>query len=257
MVEIEKNKILVTCSKGLSPFLAEEIRLLDFPVHEEKTLGVFTEGSLEDTIKLNLHIRTGQRVLYFLKDFGARSAEDLYNNVVQIPWENYLEKDGYFSITSAIMNDSISDSRFANMKCKDAIADRMRQVYDIRPDSGVNRTKSVYYLYWKDDECSIFLDTSGEPLSRRGYRKIPFKAPMQETLAAAVILASKWKNGEDFINPMCGSGTLAIEAALIGLNKAPGLLRNNFGFMHIKNFNRKAYKLSRLSAKTATKKKIG
>ncbi len=113
------------------------------------------------------------------------------------------------------------------------------------------------YLYWKNDECSLYLDTSGEPLSKRGYRKIPFKAPMQETLAASVILATGWNGRGNFINPMCGSGTLAIEAALIALNKAPGLLRSNYGFMHLKGFNEARWKDLRKNARAAVKKASG
>ena len=94
------------------------------------------------------------------------------------------------------------------------------------------------YLYWKGDKAALYFDTSGEPLSRRGYRKVPMNAPMQETLAAAVIMATGWQGTGHFVNPMCGSGTLAIEAALIGLHKAPGMLRDNYGFMHLKGFNK-------------------
>jgi 23S rRNA G2445 N2-methylase RlmL len=115
----------------------------------------------------------------------------------------------------------------------------------------------VVNLYWKDDHCAVYFDTSGEPLSRRGYRKIPMKAPMQETLAAAVIMASGWNGSSHFINPMCGSGTLAIEAAFLALNRASGLLRNNFGFMHIKGFNELLWNDLRAEAKRESKKTIG
>jgi putative N6-adenine-specific DNA methylase len=107
----------------------------------------------------------------------------------------------------------------------------------------------VVHLYWKDEQAAIYLDTSGEPLSRRGYRKIPLAAPMQETLAAAVVLATGWDGSRNFINPMCGSGTLAIEAALIALHRAPGLLRDNFGFMHIKGWNERLWGELREKAK--------
>jgi putative N6-adenine-specific DNA methylase len=111
----------------------------------------------------------------------------------------------------------------------------------------------VIHLYWREDLCQVFLDTSGEPLSKRGYRKIPLKAPMQETLAASVILAGGWHGEENFVNPMCGSGTLAIEAALIGLDRAPGLLRSNFGFMHVKGFDESSFKSLRRKSRAASK----
>jgi 23S rRNA G2445 N2-methylase RlmL len=161
----------------------------------------------------------------------------LYKKLSGIAWEEFIPEGGYLCITASVDNPSIKDSRFASLKCKDAIVDRIKDKHGRRPDSGPERNRSVVHLYWKDDQCSVYLDTSGEPLSRRGYRKIPLSAPMQETLAAAVVLATGWDGSTNFINPMCGSGTLAIEAALVGLNRAPGLLRSNFGFMHIIGFN--------------------
>ncbi|MEK6672969.1 MAG: class I SAM-dependent RNA methyltransferase, partial [Nitrospirota bacterium] len=134
-----------------------------------------------------------------------------------------------------------------------AIVDRIKKKCGQRPDSGPEKDRAVVNLYWKNQDCSIYLDTSGEPLSRRNYRKIPMKAPMQETLAAAVILATGWRGSSHFINPMCGSGTLAIEAALIGLNRASGILRDNFGFMHLKGFDEPLWKGLRRQAKKEAK----
>ena len=171
-------------------------------------------------------------------------------------WENYIERDGYISVVSSVDNPTIKDSRFANVKCKDAIVDRIMDKYNQRPYSGPRRDKAVVFLYWKEDQCSIYLDTSGEPLSKRGYRKIPIMAPMQETLAAAVIMATDWRGQGNFINPMCGSGTLAIEAALLALGKAPGLLRSNYAFMHLKGFNKDFWKEQRTKARSAAKKSL-
>lgn len=124
------------------------------------------------------------------------------------------------------------------------------------PDTGPERDRIVVHLYWKGDLCQVFLDTSGEPLSKRGYRKIPLKAPIQETLAAAVVLATGWKGNGNFINPMCGSGTLAIEAALIALSRAPGLLRSNYGFMHLKGFDEPSSKVMRKKIKALAKNSL-
>ncbi len=231
-----KNRILITCAKGTAPFLKEELLLLEFPVLSESIAGIATEGTLDDTLRLNLLLRTGHRVLFLIKEFTARDADDLYHSVSEIAWEEYIAEDGYVCVTSNVDNPSIRDSRYANVKCKDAIVDRIRKKCGQRPDSGPDQDRVVVNLFWKDDDCSLYFDTSGEPLSRRGYRKIPMTAPMQETLAAAVIRATRWNGSGHFINPMCGSGTLSIEAALIALNRAPGLLRNNYGFMHLKGF---------------------
>ncbi len=125
---------------------------------------------------------------------------------------------------------------------KDAIADRFRKRYNTRPDSGSELNKAVINLYWEEDKAEIFLDTSGETLSKHGYRKIPGKAPMMESLAAATLLATKWDYISPFINPMCGSATLSIEAAMIATNRRPGLHRDNYGFMHLLGFNEDFFK---------------
>ncbi len=120
---------------------------------------------------------------------------------------------------------------------KDAIVDRFRNKFNERPDSGPGLDKTVINLFWKNDQAQIFIDTSGETLSKHGYRKIPGKAPMLESLAAATLLASKWQGKSPFINPMCGSSTLAIEAAMLATNRYPGLFRVNYGFKHILGYN--------------------
>jgi putative N6-adenine-specific DNA methylase len=247
-----KSRILITCAAGIPPYLKEELTRLDFPVLAETIASVETEGTLTDTIRLNLSIRTGHRVLYLLKEFRAGHPGELYNELAKIPWEDYIAADGYLCVTSSVETPSINDSRFANQKCKDAIVDRIKKKRGCRPDSGAMRNRSVIYLYWRGDTALIYLDTSGEPLSRRGYRKIPWKAPMQESLAAAVILATRWDGGDHLVNPMCGGGTLAIEAALIALEKAPGLLRGNFGFMHLLGFDEPPCKVLRKTLRASS-----
>jgi 23S rRNA G2445 N2-methylase RlmL len=250
------NQILVTCAKGVSPVLKTELEKFEYEVHHETSLGVFIRGSLEDAIYLNMSLRTGLRVLYLVDKFQAQTPDDLYRHVSAMPWEDVLYPDGFFSITSSVSNEYIQDSRFANLKCKDAVVDRLQESFGRRPDTGPDRSKAVLFMYWKDNECSIYIDTSGEPLSRRGYRKIPMKAPMQESLAAATLLAAGWTGDGHFINPMCGSGTVAIEAALIALNRGPGLLRHNFGFMHIRGYEKDDYTAIRKKVNSQSKKQI-
>lgn len=254
-----KSKILVTCPKGVTPYLRAEITALGFPVRAELDTAVQTDGSLEDTLVLNLHLRTAQRVLYLLETFPADTPGALYGHLNDFPWETLLHADGenaYLCVTSVVDNQLIDDSRFVNLKVKDAIVDRIRDKCGSRPDSGPDKNKAVVHIYWKDDEAAVYLDTSGERLALRGYRKIPLQAPLQETLAAAVIAASSWNGGGAFINPMCGSGTLAIEAALIALQRAPGLLRNNYGFMYIREFPEALWQETRKKAREAAHKKL-
>ena len=234
---MEKSRIIITCAKGIPPFLKEEVLSLGLPVRSLNVASVETEGAMDDTMRLNLFIRTGQRVLFLLEEFKAQNPDELYSRLSRIPWEDYVFEDGYLCVTSSVDNPTIKDSRYANVKSKDAIVDRIKRKCGRRPDSGPERKGAVIDLYWKGDLCQVYLDTSGEPLYRRGYRKNPFKAPMQETLAAAVVLATSWNGNGNFINPMCGSGTLAIEAAWMALNIPPGLLRSNYGFMRLKGFN--------------------
>jgi 23S rRNA G2445 N2-methylase RlmL len=253
---IRKSRILITCAKGITPFLRGELLALNFPVLSETIAGIMTEGTIEDTLRLNLQLRTAHRILFLLKEFPARDADALYYAVSEIAWEDYIAEDGYVCVRSSVDNPSIRDSRYANVRCKDAIVDRIKGKCGQRPNSGPDQDRVVVNLYWKYDSCALYFDTSGEPLSRRGYRKIPMRAPMQETLAAAVIMASGWGGSNHFINPMCGSGTLAIEAASIALNRAPGLLRNNYGFMHLKGFNESLWNELRAQAKRKAKKNL-
>ena len=234
---MNQGKILVTCPKAIPPILADELRALGFPVLSMVPAGVETEGTLADCMKLNLRLRTGHRVLRLISEVTANTPDELHAMLVHIPWEEYLREDGYFSVSASAETPSIKDARYAALKCKDAIADRIKSIHGRRPDSGPDQDRAVVFLHWKGDKASVYFDTSGEPLSRRGYRLIPLRAPMQETLAAAVVLTTRWSGQGSFINPMCGSGTLAIEAALIATGRAPGLLRKNFGFMHTKDFD--------------------
>jgi putative N6-adenine-specific DNA methylase len=233
----QQSHIVITCSKRLTPFLKQEIIDLGFSVQKTFTTGVQINGTLNDCIILNLNLRCASQVLFSLKSFHCNNPDQLYEMTSQIQWESYIQKDGYFSITSFVDNKSINNSLFANVKVKDAIADRFRKKYNTRPDSGPELNKAVINLYWKEDKAEIFLDTSGETLSKHGYRKIPGKAPMMESLAAATLLATKWDRSSPFINPMCGSATLSIEAAMIATNRRPGLYRDNYGFMHIVGFD--------------------
>src|SRR4030066_1219700 len=255
----QKNKILITCPKGVSLYLKAEILALGFPVLAELDTAIQTEGTLEDPLLLNLHLRTAQRVLYELTTLSVNTPGSLYGKLNSIPWETILHDSGkaaYICVTSIVDNPLITDSRFVNVKVKDAIVDRIRDKCGIRPDSGPDKDKAVIHVYWKNDQAYVYLDTSGERLSLRGYRKIPLQAPMQETLAAAVIIAAGWKGEGAFINPMCGSGTLAIEAAFIALNRAPGLLRNNYGFMHLKGFKESLWNELRAQANKEAKKTL-
>ncbi|MDG5816565.1 hypothetical protein QA601_15820 [Chitinispirillales bacterium ANBcel5] len=253
---MSKASIVVTVPRGLCRFLREEVEQLGYPVRSLSSTTLETEGNKVDAMRLNLHLRTAHHVLYEVAKFKARNADELYKSLLTIPWELMIPADGYLSVVSNVVNTTIRDTRFANLRCKDAIVDRIFQRKGRRPDSGSDRTRAVVSLFWRDDRCRVYLDTSGEPLSRRGYRKIPLSAPMQETLAAGVIKASGWNYNEHFVNPMCGSATIAIEAALAASERAPGLTRVNFGFLHLLGFDRYEWQKLRKQAGLSVKKRL-
>lgn len=225
----------------MSPWLLKEVEELGYKTTKVFKTGVELNGTMHDCIRLNLNLRCASQVLFSIKELRAFNADDLYKALVQMPWEDIIPADGYFSISSNVSNETISNNLFANVKVKDAIADRFRDKTGARPNSGAALNGAVIHLYWKDDLADIFIDTSGETLSKHGYRKIPGKAPMLESLAAANILAGQWDGASPFINPMCGSGTLAIEAALLATNRRPGLYRNNYSFMHLSGYDEAVY----------------
>ncbi len=240
-----RQKIVITCNKRLAPYLAQEVDELGFALQRKFQTGVEVEGTMEDCIRLNLNLRCASQVLYSIKEFRADRPEDIYNKVRSISWENYIDREGYFSVTSTVDHFTVNNNLFVNVKVKDAVVDRIREQTGQRPDSGPELSHAVIHLYWKEDQAEIFLDSSGHTLAKHGYRKIPGKAPMLEALASAVVMATRWDKQSPFINPMCGSGTLAIEAMLIATNRRPGLFRSNYGFMHITGFRDEMYERER------------
>jgi putative N6-adenine-specific DNA methylase len=252
-----ESKIVITCNKRLSPYLQKEVEDLGFkPVRVFQT-GVELLGTVNDCIALNLNLRCASQVLYLLKSFTAADPAELYDNLVTIEWEELIDFAGYFSVSSNVNNEHIRTPLFANVKVKDAVADRIKAQKGIRPNSGPEVNKTLVHLYWQDSNADIFLDTSGETLAKHSYRKIPGKAPMLEALAASTIMATGWDKKSPFINPMCGSGTLAIEAALLATDKCPGLFRMNYGFMHIMGYDEKVFFVERRKLKDKARKETG
>jgi len=233
----DKNyPIIISCAKALAPWTDLEVRKLGYEPIDKTENTVVVRGDMRDMMRLNLFLRTAHRVLVPLLRTNCRNIRDLYEAVKSIDWENLLEADGYFSVSSIVHNMTIRDTRVPSLYTKDAIADRMREKCQRRPDSGGENKGAAVFVYWEKDEAIVYLDTSGEPLSKRGYRKIPGSAPMQETLAAACIMGMEWDCKTPFLSPMCGSGTPAIEVVMMAMNKAPGSLKGHFAFQSIKGY---------------------
>ena len=219
------NSLVVVCAAGLVPQATDEVRGLGYPVEDCSEAFILTRGTMTDAMRLNLWLRSAQRVLWPLRTLRAETLQQLYEAVFEIPWEDLLDADGRFSVSANVWDvPSVRDSRIPALKAKDAIADRFRRARGSRPDSDNTFEGAAVYLYWRGDDLRVCLDTTGEPLSRRGYRLQPGPAPMQEALAAGCVLASKWdpprRRRADG-----GSGTPAIEAALNRAPPRPGAAR--------------------------------
>ncbi|MBN1817721.1 MAG: hypothetical protein JW828_10195 [Sedimentisphaerales bacterium] len=232
----------------MTPWLEQELTDLGYALRLTHDTGVEIEGGLNDVMRLNLHLRTANNVMLLIKSFPCRSPQQLYEEVYNFGWEQIVDKNGYISVVSRVDTPSINNTMFANLKVKDAIVDRLLEKTGTRPDSGKERIGLLFHLYWKQDKAWLYLNTSGQKLSDRGYRKMPHSAPMRESLAAAVLLATKYDGSVPLVNPMCGSGTLAIEAALIATHKAPGLLRSRYAFLEMKEYDAALWKSMRTEA---------
>ncbi|HUN81365.1 MAG TPA: class I SAM-dependent RNA methyltransferase [Phycisphaerae bacterium] len=222
-------RLRITCAPAISPWLRQELEGLNCRIVHEAQTWVDIDGTLRDALRLNLQLRTAFAVLYQLARFRCEGPDELYEGAAEISWETIIPSDGYLTVASRANHPSIHNWTFANLKIKDAIVDRIADRSGRRPDSGPERTGAVVNVFWEGPSAEIYLNISGEKLSDRGYRRIPHKAPMQETLAAAVLMSAGYIGQAPFVNPMCGSGTLAIEAALIATGRAPGLLRAQYG----------------------------
>lgn len=238
---LRENTIVITCAPGLTEPLRLEVESLGYAVDRVRDTSIEIRGTFHETMRLNLYLRTAFNVLFLLKEFKCSSPDELYSRTSKLHWEEIISPGEYFCVTSKVDTPTIDNWMFPNLKVKDAIADRISKKCGKRPNSGSKRDNAVVTLHWKGDYCRLFINTSGQKLSDRGYRKIPHRAPMRESLAAAVILDTGYSGDVPLVNPMCGSGTLAIEAALIGMNRASGLLRDNFGFMHILDYDKRQW----------------
>ena len=245
----EPQTIRITCAPGLVDYLRREVEELGYTVNSSRPTGLEITAGMHDAMRLNLFLRTAFNVLVLIDTFTCANPDELYEHVHALPWEEMISPDEYLSVVSSVNTPTINDFRFASLKVKDAIVDRVASVTGARPNSGPLRENFVVHLYWNRNDAQLFFNTSGRKLADRNYRKMPHKAPMQETLAAGVILATGYDGSVPLVNPMCGSGTLAIEAALIASQRPPGLLRDNFGFMHRKGFDSDTWQSMRRSAR--------
>ena len=237
-----QSTILITCSPGLGGCLARETEALGFPLlGGSGDRGVVTRGTLADTMVLNLRLRTAFNVLYRISRFPCPHPEALYGKVRSLPWERFVPPGEEITVTTRVRTPSVDNTMFPALKVKDGVVDRLAAARGGRPDSGREKRGVVIHLTWVGREATLHLNTSGRKISDRGYRRIPGRAPLRENLAAGILLTAGYTGREPLANPMCGSGTLAIEAALIAAGRAPGLLRDDYGVMHLADFPRERW----------------
>ena len=226
----QKFEMIAKTFMGLEPVLANELTQLGAEnVQIGRRMVSFT-GDKEMMYRANFQLHTAIRILKPIKHFKALSADDVYEGVKDIDWTEYLALDKTFAVDAVVFSEEFRHSKFVAYKVKDAIVDQFREKTGNRPNISVSNPDMRLHIHIAEDQCTLCLDSSGESLHRRGYRQESVEAPLNEVLAAGMILMTGWRGETDFIDPMCGSGTLLIEAALIARNMAPGLFRKEFAF---------------------------
>ncbi|MDR1678860.1 MAG: THUMP domain-containing protein [Prevotellaceae bacterium] len=234
-------QIIAKTFKGLEEVLAAELVALGADEIQLERRAVSFTGDKALLYKANLHCRTAVRFLVPIASFQARNADEIYEGVKKIRWEEYMGEDTSFSIASTVYSEQFTHSKFVAYRAKDAIVDRFTERKGKRPSVSISNPDLMINVHISHTRCTVSLDSSGESLHKRGYRSEQTEAPISEVLAAGMLLLAGWDGKMDFIDPMCGSGTLLIEAALIALNIPPGIFRKEFGFEKWKDFDRELF----------------
>jgi putative N6-adenine-specific DNA methylase len=225
-------QLFLPCAAGVEGFLADEVHCLTGLAGDDLLTGrggVVVRGSWREAMRLNLHSRLAQRVLVQLSHTPYRNEQDLYESASAVAWEMWFTRKETFKVEITAQHSPLKSLNFAALKIKDAVADRFRDKSGERPNVDTQWPDVRVYAHLTSDSATLYIDTSGEPLFKRGWREDKGEAPLKETLAAAMIAASGWDGTVPLYDPCCGSGTIVIEAAQVACNIAPGLLRR-FGF---------------------------
>ncbi len=226
---------------GLEDVLADELRALGAEGVETGRRMVAFRGDKAMLYKANFHCRTALRILKPVARFRAENADEVYEAVKAVEWERYLSPERTFAVDAVIYSENFRHSKFVAYRTKDAIADRFKERTGQRPSVRLSNPDMAIHIHISHNDCTLALDSSGESLHRRGYRVEQGEAPLNEVLAAGMILLTGWRGESHFVDPMCGSGTLLIEAAMIALNIPPGVYRKGFAFERWPDFDRELF----------------
>ena len=215
----------IPCLFGLEGLVGDEVRRLGLSGVQVENGRVLCQGTMADLPRLNVNLRCGERVLMLLASFPARSFEALYQGTAAVPWEEFIPREGRFPVKGHALDSQLHSVPDCQRIVNKAAAERLGRAYGLQrlPETGEKHQIQFAILR---DQCSLYLDTTGPGLHKRGYRAVGVEAPLRETLAAAMVLLSRYRGRDPFRDPFCGSGTIAIEAALIAKNRAPGLDRS-------------------------------
>ena len=230
-------KMMAKTLFGFEPLLAKELRDLGAGHVQEGVRNVTFEGDLGFMYKANLCLRTALKVLKPIKTFRVANEKDLYRNVYELDWPEIFDQDKTFAIDTTMSSDVFSNSMFVSLKAKDAIVDKFRAVVRQRPDVRTQDPDVRINIHIFKNICTVSLDSSGSSLHQRGYRILTNIAPINEVLAAGLLLHGGWDGNTDFLDPMCGSGTFLVEAAMIACNIPPNINRESYAFMHWKDYD--------------------
>lgn len=234
---MKKKKFFVVCAETLEDLLWKELEDMGFSSLSLGFRGVYVLGDIRDVCRVNYCSRIASRVLWPIADFLCEDKRTLYKKAREIPWQSYMGIGDSFAVQSNVNHKSLRNGLFAAQVVKDAICDSFRSFLGKRPNVEVRKPDVRFHLFIDGPKACVSLDTSGDPLFKRGYRRESVDAPLQETLAAALLLLSGYKGDEVFFDPCCGSGVLPIEAAMIASKTPPGYLRKKWGFFHLPDFS--------------------
>ena len=239
---MEEFELIAKTFQGLEEVLAKELVALGANnVQIGRRMVSFT-GDKALMYKANFHLRTAVRILKPIMHFKAKDADEVYDVIKAVDWEQYIDCNSTFSVDSVVYSDVFRHSKFVAYRVKDAIADHFNEKCGKRPSVRLNNPDLTFHIHIAGEDCTLAFDSSGESLHRRGYRVETGAAPINEVLAAGMILLTGWDGECDFIDPMCGSGTILIEAALIAKNIAPGVFRHGYAFEKWKDFDSELFK---------------
>jgi putative N6-adenine-specific DNA methylase len=231
-----KSQYFASCPRGLEVILAEELSALGVLAIKIVDGGIKFESSTEVMYRANLSSRIATRILCRVANGNYKTEDDLYNAALNVKWANLFDVSHGIKVSTTGVKCPLKSLDFMTLRIKDAICDQFRSQVNARPNVEIRDPDIRIHLYLEADYFDLYIDTSGQPLYQRGFRKSSVEAPIRENLAAGILALSGWKPGKPLLDPMCGSGTFLIEASMIALNQAPGLKRS-FGFEHWKDFD--------------------